>query len=119
MKPLKDLKKFLDRFCHFVDSEIREIKIVDASTILVTLTAQDSARDFDWVSVELEFNGVEDAKLLDNSKLGFVDMEDGITIASDEDRYSFGVGRYSSIASIKNSSCYIECLNIKYGEGLF
>jgi len=119
MKPLSDIEGFLKRFNSFIDSDIRDIEVVDASTILVTLTVQDGARDFDWISVKLEFNGVIDAKLPDNSKLAFVDMEDGITIACYDDRFSFGVGRYSTFDSLKNSLCYVECLNIKYKEGLF
>jgi len=119
MKPLTNVDKFLKRFDSFSDSEIRFVKPISATMILVSLTAQDSARDFDWITIDFEFSGVVDAKLIDDSKLSFIDMEDGITIACNEDRFSFGVGKYSSQASIKNSLFYIECLNIKYKEGLF
>ncbi|MEA2098752.1 MAG: hypothetical protein U9P72_01325 [Campylobacterota bacterium] len=119
MKPLINTKEFLKRFDDFKDGEIRSIELISATKISIILTAQDRARDFDWVSMKLEFNNVVDAKLLDESKLSLINMEDGITIACDDNRFSFAIGKYSNTASIKNSLCYIECLTIKYEEGLF
>ena len=119
MKPLTNIDEFLKRFNSFIDSEIRFVKPISATTILVSITAQDGARDFDWITIDFEFSGVVDAKLIEDSKLSFINMEDGITIACNEDRFGFGVGKYLSQAGIKNSLFYIECLNIKYKEGLF
>ena len=119
MKPLTNLKEFLKRFDNFKGGEIRSIEVISVTTILVTLASQDVARDFDWISVKLELNNVLDAKLVDESKLSLIDMEDGITIACNDNRFSFAIGEYPNEASIKNSLCYIKCSTIKYKEGLF
>ena len=88
MKPLlvKDLQSFLKRFGDFVDSEFRHVEIVSQSTINIILAGQDSARGFDWVTVEFEFSGIDDARVLDNSKLSHVDMSEGISIINEDDK---------------------------------
>ena len=120
MKPLlaKDLAAFMQRFNNFKDGEFRSLEVVSPTTMKITLAGQDEARAFDWISLELEFNGVSDARLLDNSKLHLVDMGDGINLISDG-KIAFGLGKYDNLSSIKNSSCYIICSDIKYQEGNF
>lgn len=121
MKPLltKNITAFLQRFDNFRDGEIRSINIISPTQIKVTLAAQDNARSFDWVSLELEFSGLNDAKLIENTKLPFVDMSDGISIMSQDKIIGFGIGEYSSILQIKDSSCYIICTDMKYKEAAF
>ena len=121
MKPLirKDLPIFLERFGHFVDCELRSIEVTSPTTMLVTVAAQDTARGFDWLSIKLEFNGVSDARLLENSQLSHVDLNDGINIIYEDDKYAFGIGNYTNLSSIKNSTCYITSSTLKYEEGAF
>jgi hypothetical protein len=118
LKPLIKIKEFLDRFDNFRDGEFRSIEVITPVTMLVTLAGQDKSREFDWVSVRLEFNGVSDARLLEENKLSLLDMSDGISILDDK-KLAFGIGECYNISNIKNSSCFIEALNIKYEEGLF
>ncbi|MEN8303875.1 MAG: hypothetical protein ABFQ64_07380 [Campylobacterota bacterium] len=120
MKPLlaKDLAAFMQRFNNFKDGEFRSLEVISPTTMKIALAGQDEARAFDWVSIELEFNGVSDAKLLDSSKLHLVDMGDGINLI-DDGGIAFGVGEYDTLSSIKNSLCYIVCSDIKYQEANF
>ena len=120
MKPLlvKDLAAFMQRFNNFKDGEFRSLEVVSPTTMKIVLAGQDEARAFDWVSIELELNGVNDARLLENSKLHLVDMGNGINLIHDE-KLAFSLGEYDNISSIKNSSCYIICTDIKYQEGAF
>jgi len=120
MKPLlaKDLAAFMQRFNNFKDGEFRSLEVISPTTMKITLAGQDEARVFNWISLELEFNGVRDAKLLDSSKLHLVDMSDGVNLIDDEG-VAFGLGNYDNISSIKNSSFYIICRDIKYQEGNF
>ena len=118
LKPLTNIKEFLDRFDNFKDGEFRSIEVITPTTMLVTLAGQDKAREFDWVSVKLEFNNISDARILEDKKLSLVDMGDGISII-DETKLAFAIGECYNISSIKSSTCYIECLTIKYEEGLF
>ena len=121
MKPLlkKDIDDFLKRFDNFIDSELRSIDIVSPTTVKITLAAQDSARGFDWITVELEFGNILDAKLIENSKLPYIDMSEGITIISYEKQFAFGVGNYNNFSNITDSTCYIKADSLKYLEGLF
>lgn len=119
MKPLNNIEEFLKRFDNFKDGEFRSIEILSPTVMQITLAGQDTARAFDWISLKLEFNQVNDAKILDNAKLSLLDMSDGISIVNNDTNYSFGIGEYNSNSNIKNSICYIESESIKYEEGLF
>ncbi len=121
MKPLliKDLSSFVNRFGNFIDSEIRSINVISATTIEINIACQDSARDFDWLSINLELNGVTDAKLTQNSKLSLIDMNDGISFIDENNHFAFGIGNYDSISGIKNAVSYIICSSIKYEENQF
>ncbi|MGE4396028.1 MAG: hypothetical protein AB7D34_01085 [Sulfurimonas sp.] len=121
MRPLlkKEIDTFLDRFGRFVDSEFRSIEIVSPSTVKITLAAQDSARGFDWITVDLEFDGVSDANLPQSSKLPHLDMSDGVTLISKGDLFAFGVGSYDALSNITDSLCYIKAGSLKYSQGAF
>lgn len=121
MRPLlkKEIDAFLDRFGRFVDSEFRSIDILSPNSIKITLAAQDSARGFDWITVDLEFDGVSDALLPQSSKLPHIDMGEGITITSQNDLFAFGIGSYDTLTNITDSICYIKADSIKYSQGAF
>lgn len=121
MKPLlkKDIDAFLKRFDNFIDAELRFIEIVSATTIKITLAAQDSARGFDWITLTLEFNGISDAMLLENSKLSHVDMSEGITLLCENNLFAFGIGSYNDLRNITDSLCYIKADSLKYLQGEF
>ena len=119
MKPITNVDTFLERFNNFKDAEFRSIEVSSATTMKLTFATQDSARAFDWLTIELEFSGVSDAKLLDESKLALVAMEDGITLISNEDSTGFAIGNYKTQSSIIDSICYIVASSVKYNEGRF
>jgi hypothetical protein len=121
MKPLhsSEITKFLERFDDFKESEIKELKIVSSTEIVLLLTAQDRARAFDWVTVELNFSGVSDAKLIDESKLAYLDTSDGLTLLKEGDSFAFALGHYRTIISLKDAQLYIVSNSIKYSEGTF
>lgn len=119
MKPITNLEQFLERFDNFKDGEIRSIKIISPTTMLVTLAGQDSARAFDWITVDLELSSVSDARLLDDTKLSLIDMSDGVSIIYENDKFAFGTGECYNTSTVKSSTCYIECDTIKYEEGTF
>ena len=119
MKPITNVQEFVKRFDGFIEGEIRCIKIISPTTMLVTLAGQDSARAFDWITIDLEFSGVSDARLLDDSKLSLVDMSDGISIINEDNKFAFGIGKCNNLSGIKNATAYIESENLKYQEGSF
>jgi hypothetical protein len=121
VKPIlaKDLPNFNSRFGGFVDAEIRCVEVMSPTVIQVVIACQDSARGFDWLTLNLEFSGITDARLLEKSKLSLVDMSDGISVIHEEKSFAFGIGDYHSLSGIKNATSYIISSSIKYEEGLF
>lgn len=118
VKPLlkKDLSAFLKRFDGFKGAELRSFEIISPTIIKITLAVQDSAREFDWITIKLELSEIIDAKLLENSKLSHVDMSDGISIIFTQSQVAFGIGNYDNFSNITNSACYIKAASIKYQE---
>jgi len=108
----------LERFEHFKNAEFRSIEVISATQIKLIFGVQDKARAYDWIAMEFSFSGVSDAKLIEDSKLKFVDMEDGITILQDN-VLVFAIGEYNSITNIKDSIFYIIADDIKYTQGGF
>jgi hypothetical protein len=121
MKPLypQEINTFLERFCHFQDSELRSLEIIDATTLQLTLVTQDKARDFDWIEIKIEFSGVCDAHLPKDSQLSFLDTSDGFSLLYKETLFGCGIGNACSMETIKNSTCFIVATNIKFQENLF
>jgi hypothetical protein len=121
MKPLlaKDIAAFVQRFNSFKDGEFRSIEILSPTQIKVTLAGQDDARSFDWIGLEIEFSGVSDAQLIENSKLSFINMSDGISMLSQNGVIGFCIGEYSSLLQVKDSALYLICTSLKYKEAAF
>ena len=118
VKPLlkKDLAAFLKRFDDFRDAELRSFEIISPTIVKITLAVQDSAREFDWITIKLELSEIIDARLLENSKLPHVDMSEGISIIFTQSQVAFGIGNYDNFSNITNSACYIKAASIKYQE---
>jgi len=83
-----------------------------------TFALQDGARAFDWITLTLEFSGVSDAKLLNDTQLPLVDMSDGITLIDESQKIYFSLGNYTA-STTKDSIFYIISNTLKYQEGLF
>ncbi len=113
------LESFLKRFDYFRDSELRQIEIISPSVIKITLAAQDSARGFDWITVTFEFSAVSDAKIIENSKLTHINLDEGITLLYQDELFAFMVGAYNNLSDAQSSICYVKSSSLKYQEGLF
>jgi hypothetical protein len=121
MKPLlqTQLSAFLKRFENFKDADFRSLQIISPTNIKLTLAVQDSARAYDWITITLEFNGVSDARLVEENQLSFLDMSEGVSLLALDNKFAFGISECYNISSIKNSSCYLVAESIKYEEGQF
>ena len=118
MKPLhvSEMKSFLSRFERFSLSEVKAITIKSPSVIEIQFSVQDTGRGFDWIDLAFELSNVSDAKLIENSKLSYLDMSEGISIIFEGNRFAFCYGDYSSQQSVKDSALYIISESIKYKE---
>lgn len=109
----------LERFENFKDAEFRSLEVLSPEQLNLTFAVQDKAREFDWITLSLEFSGITDAKLLQESKMKLIDLSDGINIIKTDTGFAFGIGECYNISTIKSSSCYIIANTLKYEEGLF
>ncbi|MGD9718333.1 MAG: hypothetical protein AB7U24_03760 [Sulfurimonadaceae bacterium] len=121
MRPLQpgEFEAFLQRFDSFKNGELRCINVVSPKQIVISLAAQDAARDYDWVNVDLEFNDIHDAKLFENDKLHLADMSEGVSLFSEENKIAFGINKCYNSSSLKNATCYVISSDLKYKEGVF
>jgi len=101
MKPISknDLPAFLERFDDLRGGELVSLEILSPVAFKVTLTVQDKNRAFDWVNLNFDLNGVNDAKLLDNSALKAVDMQEGGSISFTSEGIELGFGSEEYLAS--------------------
>lgn len=121
MKPLhaNKLQEFLERFEYFKSGEFRSLEVANATSIQAVFALQDKNREYDWITLKLEFSGVYDAALPSEDKLAFIDMEDGVTLLFKENKFAFGVGKYNTFLAVKNALPYLYCTTIKYQESSF
>lgn len=94
-----DLKAFLERFDDARGGELVSVKMITPTSFKVALTVQDKNRAYDWVNLNFEFNGVVDAKLLDDKVLKAVDMQEGININFTEEGTEVGFGSDEYLSS--------------------
>ncbi|MBU0632914.1 hypothetical protein KKA17_09725 [bacterium] len=118
MRPLgkSEIDKFLSRFERFTGAEIKNITLVSPTVIEIKIGVQDSALAFDWIDLSLQLSNVSDANLLQDSKLSFLDMSEGMSIIFEDNKFAFCYGEYSSLRSAKDSSLFVICESIKYEE---
>jgi len=121
MKPLSPAKsnELLARIDKAVDGEIRTVTINSPVNMTVELSVQDANRGNDWINIAFEIDGVNDARLVDESKLTFVDMGKGITIVFEEGRCGLAVGEYNTLETLKDSTFYLIGTSVKYEERPF
>jgi len=117
MKPLSknDLRAFLERFDNLSGGELVSFDILSPTAFKIALTVQDKNRAFDWVNLNIELSGVDDAKLLEDSALKAVDMEKGGNIAFTSDGIEIGFGSSEYLAS----PLHVRAENLKYEETSF
>lgn len=121
MKPLAktELATFSKRFENFKNAEFRSVEIISAFEVALTIALQDSSRDFDWITLKLLFSQISDAKLVEDSKLPYIDLQEGITLLTLDDSVAFAVGECYNISTVKSSQFYIICKSLKYEESSF
>ncbi|MBA3027103.1 MAG: hypothetical protein FP820_11985 [Sulfurimonas sp.] len=121
MKPLlpNNFKTFLQRFDNFKDAEIRSFEVISPTNITLTLATQDSARAYDWITITLAFEGVSDAKILEENKFSFVDMNEGVSLISEINMIAFAIGSHKNMDSIQNAVSFVISKSLKFQEGQF
>ena len=114
MKPLSknDLPAFLERFDGIQGGELVSLEILSPAAFKIALTVQDKNRAFDWVNLNLELSGVNDAKLVDDSALKAIDMQAGGNIVFTDEGIEVGFGSREYLSS----PLHLRAETLKYEE---
>ncbi len=116
MKPLTNANTILNRIDHAIHGVIRSVTMQGPTVMTIMLSVQDKGREFDWINIAFEVSGIIDARLVDDSKLSFLDMSEGISVIVDGHQSGIGIGNSSSIDNLKDLPLYLLGDSIKYEE---
>lgn len=121
MKPLlsNKTKELLTRIDNAIDGEIHSVVMNSPASFTIELSVQDRNRGNDWINIAFEIDGVSDARLVEDNKLPFVDMSEGITIVFEGGVCALAIGKYSSIEALKDATLYLTGSTVKYEERPF
>jgi len=121
MKPLTAsmIETFYQRFDRAINGELRSVNILNPLTIILRLSVQDEAREFDWIDLELEISGITDARLIEDKQLSFVDMSEGLSIVFEESEVIVCVGGYTDFEATRHAPLFIKGSALKYQENTF
>ena len=121
MKPLLANKttELLIRIDNAIDGELYAVTMNSPLNFTIELSVQDKNRGYDWINIAFEVDGVSDARLIEDEKLSLVDMSEGISIVYENGTAAIGIGKYTSLDSIKSSALYLIGSTIKYEERSF
>ncbi|WP_345976036.1 hypothetical protein [Sulfurimonas sp. HSL3-7] len=121
MKPLLSNKtnELLTRIDNAIDGELRSVVMNSPLNFTLELSVQDRNRGNDWINIAFEIDGVSDAQLVEDNKLPFVDMSEGISIVFEGGMCGLSIGSYSSLEALKSASLYLIGSSMKYEERPF
>ncbi len=121
MRPLlsSQIKTFMKRFDNAKEGQLRTLSIINPITMILRLSVQDEGRGFDWIDLELEVSGVSDVRLIDENKLSYLDMSEGLSIVFEANNVIVAVGQYDSFEAVHNAPLFIRGSALKYQENNF
>ncbi len=121
MRPVlaSEIEAFEARFDYAINGVLHAITVIDPKTMIVRLSVQDEARGFDWIDLELQISGVSDARLIDDEKLKYVDMSEGMTMLYENGEVVIAVGEYDYMEAALHAPLFIRGSALKYQENTF
>ncbi len=121
MKPLLSNKtnELLERIDNAIDGELHSVTMNSPINFTIEFSVQDANRGNDWINIAFEIDGVSDARLIEDNKLPFVDMSEGVSIVFEGSVCGLAIGKYSSINALEDATLYLLGSSIKYEERPF
>jgi len=121
MKPLQatSTNQLLTRIDNAIGGEIHEVVMNSPVNFTIEFSVQDANRGNDWINIAFEVDGVSDARLIEDDKLAFVDMGEGISLVIEERACGLAIGRYASLEALKSAPLYLIGTSMKYEERPF
>jgi len=103
---MQNISPILEKYNNFRDAQIRSVRNLSESAKLVTIVFQDDDGE-DLNSIELEFSGIKESRILENSVLAYLDMMHGVTIVKEHGLYGFGLGHGTAMLHVHNAPLFI------------
>jgi len=121
LRPLLKNKspELLTRIDNATDGELISVVMNNPQNFTVELSVQDKNRGYDWINIAFEIEGIVDAKLVEEHKLTFIDMTEGISLLYEEGLALLAIGKYNTLQSAKGATIFLEGTTIKYEERPF
>ena len=115
MKPLatkEQIASLLRRIDYAKGAQNLHVSMLTPTSIELQLSVQDAHRDYDWIDIVFRVEGVNDAKLLDDSAFLHVDMDEGISC----DVGAIAIGKYKSKKRYNDAVFYMLGETLMYEE---
>ena len=112
---MEEIDTLLKKYNNFKYEQIRSIQQLPDGSKIVTLVVQDEDGE-DINTVKLEFNNINDSKILVNDVLSFLDMTSGITLIKENNLYGFAIGSGTAMLHVHNAPLYIIASDVKVIE---
>lgn len=109
---MENINTLLKKYDNFKFAQLRTIKQLPDSLVIVTLVTQDDDGE-DMNTINIKFINVTDSHILIDSVLPFLDMMSGISIIKEHNLYGFAVGSCNAMTNINNSPLYIVSSDIQ------
>ncbi|WP_345970165.1 hypothetical protein WCX72_12950 [Sulfurimonas sp. HSL1-6] len=122
MKPLSTASaasQLLERIVNGEGAMLRSLALNGPTTATLTLSVQDKHRGYDWIDISFEMSGMNDARLVDDKQLDFIDTDEGITVVFEDGQWGLAVGRYAGLEALKSAPLYVIGASLKYAEAPF
>ncbi len=112
---MEQITSLFEKFNNFKDASFRSIAKTADGSLVVTLVVQDDEGD-DIHSVKIEFIDINDARLLDNATLPYLDMMSGVSLIKDHNLFAFAIGNCDALLHVKNAPFYIVSADVNIEE---
>ncbi len=112
---MEEISTLLQKYNNFKYEQIRSVQNLSDSSKLVTLVVLDDEGE-DVNTIKLEFNGIKNSRILENSVLPLLDMTSGISILRENDLYGFAIGSDTAMLHVHNAPLFIIASDIKIVE---
>ncbi|QSZ41053.1 hypothetical protein GJV85_02620 [Sulfurimonas aquatica] len=109
---MEQINALLQKYDNFIGAQLRSIQPLSDTSKLLTIVIQDDDGE-DLESVKIEFNNINDSRILENGVLSFLDMMSGISIIKEHDLYGFAVGNATTMLYVLNAPLYIVASDVK------
>ena len=112
---MKDIDKIVTKYNNFVDSQIKYVEVTSDTSKRIVMSILDDDGEETSI-VELNFSGIKESHILQNSVLSFLDMMSGLTILKENDLYGFGLGSGTTMLHVRSAPMYIISTDLNVVE---